>query len=305
MNVGKPQEITGEILNLFKPVEGQTAFYYGRIRNGKTYSATADILELLERGEVVFANWKLNLEDYDERERFGVAFGKFIFGKKLFFKYKVKENFHYFSPDLPPHEQMALLGKLVGVHIFIDEGQWIFNSHIKNHDDETRKLILHNGHYCRSLNIISQRPSNVMKDMRSQINVWYKCEKKFAIGGLILFTRTAIEDMVEDMPDEENMGRPKIYWAKKRVLRAYNTHAMRGVDALETPAQFEVYKLNSLQRFGLVLLLLVPRFVRSGVARLKPRPRAERRAQKIMDRAFEETYPNTIPLKITDVKIIR
>lgn len=299
---GVPQEITGEILDLFKPVEGQTTFYYGRIRNGKTYSATADILELLERGEVVYANWKLNLTDFDEREHFGIALVKFVFGKKLFFKYK-KENFHYFSPDLPTTEIIALLGKLVGVHIFIDEGQWIFNSHIKNHDDETRKLILHNGHYCRSLNIISQRPSNVMKDMRSQINLWYKCEKKFALGSFIIFARSTIEEMKDDIPDEEVVSKVKVYLANKMVLSAYNTHGMRGVDAVENPSQFDVYKLGFWSRLGLVLSFFVPAFIKRVVARLKPRSRAERRAEATIVRAFEETYPHQVPLKWSDVKI--
>ena len=36
------EERSQEIISLFKPVEGDVCFYYGRIRNGKTYSATAD-----------------------------------------------------------------------------------------------------------------------------------------------------------------------------------------------------------------------------------------------------------------------
>ena len=64
---------TPEILALFKPVEGQLAFYHGRVRNGKTYSATADILELLRRGEVVWANWKIDFSGFDERDSFGIS----------------------------------------------------------------------------------------------------------------------------------------------------------------------------------------------------------------------------------------
>lgn len=297
--IGKPAQLTTEeILRIFKPVEGQTTFYYGRIRNGKTYAATADILDLLDRGEVVYANWPLDLTDYDERTSFGIVLLKTIFGKKLFFKYNSRENFHYFSPELDPKDQIALLGNLVGVHIFIDEGQWVFNSHIKNHDDETRKLILHNGHYCRSLNIISQRPSNVMKDMRSQINIWYKCEKKFQIGNIILFTRSTIEDMKEDIPDEEAVTKVKVYWAMPRVYEAYNTHAMRGSDAVQPETHFEAYNVGFFGKMGLLMGFFIPAFLKRGASRLKPRTRGE----KAIDKAFEETYPGTKPLRITDVK---
>jgi len=258
---GIPQEVTGEILNLFKPVEGQTAFYYGRIRNGKTYSATADILELLKRGEVVYANWKLNLDDFDEREHFGTALMKFVFGKKLFFKYK-KENFHYFSPD---SIDIEFLGKLVGVHLFIDEGQWIFNSHTRDKSDDPiaiakRRLILHGGHYCRSLNVITQRPVNIFKDVRSQIHIWYKCEKLLSFGRFILFRRQSYEFMKDDLPDEDQpTGRPKIYVADPKIFEAYNTHGMRREDAIERIANFTAYELTRWQQLKMLLSRLLPR----------------------------------------------
>ncbi len=274
-SIGIRQEATEEIMNWFAPVEGETAFYYGKIRNGKTYSATADILELLERGEVVYANWHINWDGFDERDSFFRAVLKFFFRKQTFFKFD-KSNFHYFSPDLPKEQIIALLGNLVNVHIFIDEGQWMFNSHLKNHDDETRKLILHNGHYCRSLNIISQRPSNVMKDMRSQINVWYKCEKRISWPFLV-FQRTTFEDMKDDLPNEEMpSGRPKTYIASKRVLKAYSTHAMRGKDAKEEIAKFEVYSLSAMDRFWLLLSWFDPR---PALKRRRAQIRAEKEQQ--------------------------
>jgi len=70
-NFGTPmQEVTSEIYNLFAPVEGLNAVYYGKVRNGKTYAATADIIELLQRGEIVYANWNISFEGFDERESF-------------------------------------------------------------------------------------------------------------------------------------------------------------------------------------------------------------------------------------------
>jgi len=231
--------------------------YYGRIGNGKTYAATCDIIELLKRGETVYCNWDINFDTFDERDSFKHVLVKSLFGRKDFFYYS-PENFHYFHPD---DIDVAHLGKLVNVHIFIDEAQWIFNSHVRNPDEEKRKLILHNGHYCRSLNIISQRPTNVFKDMRSQVNVWYKCEKKLSWPFLV-FQRTAFEDMKNDLPDEEvPSGKPKVYFASRRVLEAYSTHAMRDKDAIERISAMEVYDSTFIERLGLLLSFLVPSFL--------------------------------------------
>ena len=256
-----------EVYNLFKPVEGELTFYYGRIRNGKTYAATADILELLERGESVFANWAIDFQGFDERMSFKHVLLKWFFGRGDFFRYS-GDNFHYFSPD---DVDVSFLGRLVNAHIFIDEGQWLLNSHQRDHDPEKRKLILHNGHYCRSLNIISQRPINVFKDMRSQINVWYKCEKVMSWPWL-LFRRTRFEDMVDDLPDEENPSGAKLYFANEKVLRAYSTHAMRSKDAIEVMPEFDVYRLTRWQRFKLMFSYFVPSLRRHSGGDLSPPP---------------------------------
>lgn len=242
-------------MSLFAPVEGQVAFYYGRIRNGKTYAATADILELLERGEIVYANWNVQFTGYDEREHWWVVLVKTFFGRDTFYRYDAS-NFHYFAPD---DIDVQFLNKLVGVHIFIDEGQWLFNSHVREQGelaDAKRRLILHNGHHCRSLNIISQRPSNVFKDMRSQVNVWYKCVKRLEFPWLV-FEKWTFEDMKDDMPDEDlPVGRPKTYFASKRVMAAYSTHAMRDRDAIDPQVDFDVYRLTLGERLEQMIAIL-------------------------------------------------
>jgi hypothetical protein len=284
------QERTAEILQLFTPVEGMNAVYYGKVRNGKTRSATADILELLKRGEPVVANWLINFEDYDERDDFGVLLVKFLFGRKHFFKYK-KENFHYIAPhDLITGKgefNIEYLSLLVGVHIFIDEGQWLFNSMERlNMEDPAsvakHKLILHGGHYCRSLNIITQRPENVFKTMRSQINVWYRCVKRFDIFGFMLFQRWAIEDMKDDLPveltdDDKPNGEVKNYFVNKKhdpVFKAYNTHGMREDNAVEVTTEVEVYNTTFFDRLSMLVSALVPRramIARSDTTRLTER----------------------------------
>jgi len=250
------ENLTKDLLEIFSPDEGFIHFYYGRIRNGKTYAATADILELISRGEIVYANWKINFDEFelDDRKKFGYLLMKFLTGRKYYFKYS-SQNFHYFSPD---DIDIGFLGRLVGVHIFIDEGQWLFNSHArmtdKKEDVEKRKLILHNGHYARSLNIISQRASNVMKDYRSQVHVWYRCRKLLS-WPVLLFCRERIEDMKDDLPDEETIGwgDVKVYFADDRVKRAYSTHAMRASDSIVPERVLEVFEYGFFKRLYLLL----------------------------------------------------
>jgi len=243
------QAKTKEIIELFSPQEGLINCYYGKVRNGKTYSATADIIDLLNKGEIVYANWHVDWEGKDERKDKLLVLFRLLLNRKLFFVYK-KENFHYFSPELEPTETVRLLNKLVGVHIFIDEGQWVLNSHVRNPDPEAQRLILTNGHYCRSLNIITQRPTNVFIDMRSQVHRWHKCQKIWKYP--LRFKRTIIEDMKDNQPDEdeEKMKKypRKYYWARKKIKKAYNTHAFRGKDAHQPENNYTVYKISLLSK---------------------------------------------------------
>lgn len=263
ITVGKEiVEKTDEILEVFQPVEGFNYVYYGRIRNGKTYAAVADIIELLNRGEVVFANWQINFKGFDQRESILMVIMKFLTKRDYFYCFH-PENFHYFDSSDP--KIVEFLNKLVGVHIFVDEGQWLFNSHLKTDDPDKRRLILEGGHYCRSLYVITQRPQNIMKDIRSQIHVWYKCEKVFQFGNIIRFIRTEIQDMKDDIPDEDNPNikyKVKAYWASKRIFNSYNTHAMRRNDAIRFVPSFDVYQLNWSEKVSILMYRLVPKALR-------------------------------------------
>jgi len=255
-----------EIFERFREEEGTINFYYGKVRNGKTYAATADILGLLRRGEVVIANWNVNFQGFDERTSFWHLFFKTVAGKRYFYNFK-PGNFYYFPPDADRVPLINKLRKEVAVHIFIDEGQWILNSHDKTRDDNAQKLVLTNGHYCRSLNIISQRPQNVKLDYRSQVNFWYKCEKKLS-WPWVIFQKTIIEDVKADqVPDEEHESNTRqVYFASRSVFNAYNTHGFREHDATYRQRDMDVYSLNFAAKIRAMLMALWP--ARRGRARL-------------------------------------
>jgi hypothetical protein len=114
------------------------------------------------------------------------------------------------------------------------------------------------------LNVITQRPVNIFKDIRSQVHIWYRCEKRFQLGNFKLFQRTEIQDMVEDLPDEESpTGTPKTYIGSKKIFNAYNTHGMRSKGAVEPKREMEVYVLSDWQKVKQIFrLLLLRRFLK-------------------------------------------
>lgn len=266
------QETIDEIIKFFPLVEGRNAVYYGKTRNGKTRTATADILDLLDRGEVVMANWEINWQGFDERSSSKIRWVSFFSRRKQFFIYK-KENFIYMNPtDLITGKgkfTIDYLKSLVGVHLFIDEGQWVLPSLERTLSPELlakMELVLHGGHYCRSLNIITQRPQNISRNTRSQINIWYRCVKRIDMRWFIIFQRWEIEDMSasDDMPiefEDTEDGRKvpnglcETYFANKRhdrVFEAYNTHGMRQKNAIYPKHSFEIVETNWKQRLKLI-----------------------------------------------------
>lgn len=262
------------LLDLFEPDEGTVNFYYGRIGNGKTYSATADILDLLRKGRVVYCNWKIDFSGFDEREHFMYAFFRWFMFKKRFYKFN-KENLRYFSPD---DVDIKFLGGLTDCEVFIDEGQWIFDSY-KGTDFsvEKRKLILHTRHFNRSLNIISQRTQALHVTARGQVNRFFKCEKKLTYPFLV-FKRTEFQDMKENDVDEE--AEPistKTYIANKRVLEAYNSKYMRSGVPKSQDVNFDAFDLNFWERTKLLLSFLRPR------GRLKPARGEEKPGETLGD----------------------
>ena len=213
-----------ELIDLFEPPEGSVNFYYGRIGNGKTYAATADILDLLERGRVVYCNWVINWSGFDQRSNGAHRLFHFIFFMRRFYVFK-KENLRYFSPD---DVSVEFLSSLTDCDIFIDEGQWIFDSYEgTKFSKEKRRLILHTRHVNRSLNIISQRTKAIQVSARGQVNRFYKCEAVMRWPFLI-FRRTEYQDMAGDDVDEgADPISVKTYFARKKVLSAYDTKYLR------------------------------------------------------------------------------
>lgn len=239
MEYGK-QVLKNDLLDVFTASEGSINMYYGLIGNGKTYAATSDILDLLRQGKVVYANWHINVDDYDDRENFVPLFLNTLFFRKRFYKIPCKQNLHYFDPEefKSTGELVEWLSTLNDCHIFFDEGQDMFDSYEGTKFSKAkRRLILHTRHYHRTLNIISQRPTAIQVSARGNVNRFYKCVK-IASWPWIRFGRFEFQQMTGETVDEnaEPISK-KTYWGSARVFKAYNTDYL----AQGIPKSQEVY----------------------------------------------------------------
>ena len=144
-----------EKLEIFPSDEGEIQQIYGIIGSGKTYFATADIFDDLKRGQVVYANWRINFEGYDQTENKVLLFFR-LFGLKRKFIRIPKENFHFVDTT---HGNFAYeLGNLTDCIIYLDEGHIIFDSYVTTKMPiEARANVLHTRHFNRTIKIIFLR----------------------------------------------------------------------------------------------------------------------------------------------------
>lgn len=241
-----------ELRGYFQAPEGGINLYYGRIGNGKTYNATSDIFALLAMGRVVYCNWHIDFQGFDERDSLVHVFFKWVGWRRYYFVFP-KDNLHYFSPD-ELDDPIAFLSDLTDCDVFIDEGQWIFDSYEGTKFSKAkRRLILHTRHYNRSLNIITQRTQAIQVSARGQVNRFYKCEKR-SEWPFLIFKRTEYSDMSDNDVDESEASivSKKTYFARKKIMMAYDTHALRDKDASQE-VQFRAYSYNFFARTKLLL----------------------------------------------------
>lgn len=255
MEIGK-KVIQEELIDVFSASEGSINLYYGMIGNGKTYAATADILDLLAQGKVVYCNWKIEVPDFDDRENIVIILVNLLLGRRRFYKIPCKENLHYFDPEqfADMTEMVEWLANRNDCHIFFDEGQDMFDSYEGNKFSKLkRKLILHTRHYHRTLNIVTQRPTAIQVSARGNVNRFYKCVK-IASWPWVRFQRLEYQEMKNETVDEE--AEPiskKTYWASKKVFQAYNTSYLADGIPKSQQVHFEAFDLTFKEKIILLI----------------------------------------------------
>lgn len=220
-----PQKIS--VLDLLPPDEGEINQYYGRIGSGKTYTATADILRDLKRGQVVYANWKINFQGYDESKIWWKKWA-YLLGLKRQLLVVPKENFHYFPISSDFTEKLS---SLTDCKIYLDEGHLALDSYeLSRMDISKRAAILHTRHFNRTINVISQRAMAIHVTVRANVNRFYRCECLFNLFGILLFRKTEFQDLMagsETVDEDQEISR-ELYLGRKAVFNVYDTKYLRG-----------------------------------------------------------------------------
>jgi len=247
IELGKKVTALNELIDVFSATEGSINMYYGKIGNGKTYAATSDVLDLLKQGKVVYVNWKIIVDDFDDRESLWMVFFNTVLFRKRFYRIPCAKNLHYFDPSDfdSTAELVEWLSNLNDCHIFFDEGQDMFDSYEGTKFAKSkRRLILHTRHYHRTLNIISQRPTAIQVSARGNVNRFYKCVK-IASWPWLRFMRLEYQEMTGETVDEESDPESKkTYWGNPRVFRAYNTDYLSEGIAKSQSVEFEAFDLT-------------------------------------------------------------
>ena len=144
-----------ELLDLFEAPEGQLEQYYGKVGNGKTANGTYDIIQDLMQGRVVYANWKLNWDGFDQREHWFYLLRGLLFPwSKRYYRFK-KENLRYIEID---ESFIDNFEKITDATVYLDEGHVAFDSYeMAKMSLKKRKAVLHTRHFNRTIKILSLR----------------------------------------------------------------------------------------------------------------------------------------------------
>lgn len=269
-----------DILTLFPVDEGSIDVVYGRIGTGKNLLTTIDIGRRLKRGEVVYCNYRIAVEDYDERKSFWCVLAYILGLKRQLKLVKCTQNLKYFRMDdewakaQGFEDFVSWLATRTDCTIVIDEGYYILDSYQGTKFSLRKRMaVLHTRHYNRTIVILTQRPTAVHVSARANVNRFFKCERPWPnlqkFLHILVFVKTEYQDMKDESVDEDQPIRSQWYFPGKRVLRSYNTKYLRGdVPSSQVP-DIEIYRLGFFEQFWVLFRSMWKRRARlSAPARL-------------------------------------
>lgn len=260
--IGEKQVHIDNLFDIFPPSEGMISQIYGRIGSGKSYATVRMIFDRLRRGKVVYVNFPIDYGGYDERKsRFRIIVSLVFPWIKRFY-YFPKENLRFFeisdkwAQDQGYKDFTAWVHSRTDCDIFADEGHvWVDSYTATRMPIELRNISLHTRHYNRNIFIISQRPTAIHVTMRANVNVFYKCEKIFQMGGIVRFKVTEYQELKNETVDEdpEKEVSRKYYWGRRRFFMAYDTRYLRKGMAISQYPAFEAYNLSIVGKLAYLL----------------------------------------------------
>lgn len=238
-----------DLLSLIPPNEGEITQRFGRIGQGKTYGATADVLDDLRRGRVVYVNWKIDYEGWNQQRDLLFIIGGLLFPWRTTYYDYPKENLKFIAVDV---DFIKNFSKLTNCIVYLDEGHVVFDSYeMAKMSMEKRVSVLHTRHFDRSIHIISQRPTAIHRMLRANVNRFYEYRK--LLSWPLIFMRTEYQDMTEETVDLDKPIARKFYLGRKRIMNAYNSKYLRGTMGDSQTLKFTAYKVNYIEKIWLLL----------------------------------------------------
>lgn len=281
-DIGRKIDI-GDLVDIFEAKEGDVEHIIGQTGQGKTYEATRRALLFLERGNVVYTTWRLNLPEYfDERESLPHLLLKTLFFKKDFYRFEYKKNWHFVNLDDYLDEEgvfdterfAKFLATRTDCIFMLDEGQDTFDSH-ERAGKIARQSITRTRHMHKKLIIISQRAQAVDVNARGNVTWFYKCECiQYPFLPKFFRVRTTNEiNEVNNYPiwvRHDSTGRviweAPIYYsgfARKKIYDAYDSWYMRKNMVRSQEVHLHGYRLSIKDKLNLIFMKIKGHFNRA------------------------------------------
>lgn len=212
--------------------------YYGRRGQGKTYAMTRDVVNALNHGKIVYANYRIFWKGYDESQ---VPFWRFLN------KIHLKKNFKkYPASNLRRFESTRKLPEISHNSILaLDEGYLYFDSYVGTKMKlGIRKWILFSRHMDIDIWYTAQRPMSIQTTLRSMTEIFLKSQAiKFPFMPVLFALREFDLGSDENVNEDEQLGRTKWYFGSKWFYNFYNTKGdifMSDSDYREIATSFDV-----------------------------------------------------------------
>lgn len=267
MSIGKllPDD---KLIKFLSSFEGEMSMIYGKIGNGKTYAATADVLDDLRRGWIVYTTWPIDFNGYDQRDSLLFLVGSILFPWRNTFKVIPKDNLKYL--DIFDDKFLDEFADKKNCKVYLDEAHMGFDSYeMTRASMKKRASILHTRHFNRSVVFVTQRPTALPPYIRANINRFYRVRKFGKKHPFILFLRTEYQEMVDETVDETKPDGYKFYFSSQTIFNAYNSKYIGG--DLKDIVHFQVYKLNIFLRLYQLLKVLIVSSIRGSLNFFKRR----------------------------------
>jgi len=244
-------------------VDGSIDLIYGGLGGGKTYAATADILEDLRAGYVVFASWPIDFRGVNQLHSVSALLAG-IFGLKSKYRVINADNFHYIPmAEMMDDKFINDIEELINVKLYVDEGYAarLFDSYRKTNMGVRQRLAIYGTrHFNRHIVIVAQRPNAIHVSSRAMVNRFYKCEQPFPwlfkLFRIRFFVKTEYQDMLDESVDETKPLRTKFYLGSSRVYKAYNSKYLRGDKETKYLSHLVDYNVGYFYRWGLLFKAL-------------------------------------------------